>query len=281
MIPLCKANPFPRAAMIQVRLVEGKLPRMPYDNRIFFVYEGEGNIFLNGSRIPIQRNTLIYLGIHDKYFFKGKLRAAVINFDMTMAFFDKKTPVCPVCEEEYDRSLVFDQTVVEGFTEPIVFSADEMIKNEITRLVDTFIRGGRYADSICSTICKEILISIREALDASKSNDLLLAQRLMIYIKENAVRIKDNEEIGKVFGYNACYLGSVFKKQMGKTLHAAMIEERLRFSTRMLIYTNNTIEQIAFESGFTSRNHYCTVFKKYFGISPLSYRNKRTVIPAV
>ncbi len=177
------------------------------------------------------------------------------------------------------RALEFDKTEVEGFAEPIVFSTDEEIKNKITRLVDIFIKSDRYADSLCSTILKNLLVSISVALDISKSNDLLLAQRLMIYIKENAVAINGNEDLGKAFGYNPCYLGSIFKKQTGKTLHSVITQERLNFASRLLSYTNKSIEQIAFESGFTSRNHFCTVFKNCFGISPMSYRNQRTVIP--
>ncbi|MBE6577928.1 MAG: AraC family transcriptional regulator [Ruminococcaceae bacterium] len=44
-------------------------------------------------------------------------------------------------------------------------------------------------------------------------------------------------------------------------------------------FVEHTIEQIAFDSGFSSRNHFCTVFKKHFGISPMSYRSQRNIYP--
>ena len=98
MISLNKCNPFVRVAMKQEAVMEGDRPRIPYDNRIFFICVGNGDIILNGERIEIGSNTLIFLGVKDNYYFDGKFQAMVINFDMTMDFSEYKTPICPVPE---------------------------------------------------------------------------------------------------------------------------------------------------------------------------------------
>jgi len=277
MISLNKCNPFVRVAMVQDTVMEGDCPRIAYDKRIFFICEGNGIIILNGDRIEIGKNTLIYLGFKDNYYFQGKFCAAVINFDMTMGCCEHKIPICPVCREEYEEDKIFDKTEVEGFESPIVIYADEALKKDIMTLTDTYIKGGTYTEAICSAMLKKILADILKAKNETFNSNSLLAKKVFLYIRDNATTIKYNKEIANNFGYHHVYLGEIFKSQTGITLHKAIILEKLRIASRMLIYTNNSVEDIATTLGFSSRNQFCTVFKKNFGVTPLSYRNKRAV----
>lgn len=277
MLPLLKCNPFVRAAMIQSAVMEGDRARTPYDQRLFLVYEGNAVIILNGAEIPVKRNTLIYLGIRDEYYFRGRIRAAVINFDMTMNCCDRKKPICPVPKSRYDESLVFDTEIAEGFDSPTVITADEELKNGITRLTEIFIRGGAQSDTLASALLKEILAAVLMQKASSVNERELLVRRLFLYIRENAATLRGNREIGEAFGYHPVYLAELFKTEMHKTLHCAITEERLRIASRLLIYTNAPIEEVAERSGFSSRNRFCTVFKGHFGVTPLTYRNERAV----
>ncbi len=277
MIPLYKCNPFVRTAMIQSAVMEGDRARTPFDQRLFLVYEGNAVIILNGTEIPVKRNTLIYLGINDEYYFRGKIRAAVINFDMTMSCCDRKKPICPVPKSEYDESLIFDAETAEGFESPIVLTADENLKNGISRLTEIFIRGGSQADTLASAHLKEILATVLSEKNSFKNEKQLLVQRLSLYIKENAANISGNREIGEAFGYHPVYLAELFKAETGRTLHSEITAEKLRIASRLLIYTNNSVEDISASAGFSSRNHFCTVFKGHFGVTPLVYRSSRAV----
>ena len=277
MITLSKCNPFIRVAMKQETVMEGDRPRIPYDHRIFFICDGNGAIILNGDRIEIGSNTLIFLGIRDNYHFDGKFQALVINFDMTMDFSEYKTPICPVPADQYDHDLTFDKTEAEGFTSPIIIYANETLRNDITLLCDTYIMGGVYSDTFCSAMMKKTLADILRAESEVMNDKALLIQKILLYIKENVVEIENNQTIAKKFGYHHVYLGELFKSETGKTLHGVITEEKLRVASRMLIYTNSSVEEIAVTSGFSSRNRFCTVFKKHFGTTPLSYRKKRAI----
>ena len=70
------------------------------------------------------------------------------------------------------------------------------------------------------------------------------------------------------------YLASVFKKRTGEGLHYAITCEKLNKAKEMLLYTDISIEEIADETGFSSRSHFCTSFKEHMGISPKQYRIK-------
>lgn len=133
--------------MIQDAVEESSQPRIPYDHRIFLVQDGDALLILNGKEIPIGADTLIYLSVRDRYYFKGKIRAAILNFDMTMACCDRKQPICPAPKEQYRNDLTFDVTQVEGFESAIVLTADELLKREILSIVDTYIQGNAFSEA--------------------------------------------------------------------------------------------------------------------------------------
>lgn len=68
------------------------------------------------------------------------------------------------------------------------------------------------------------------------------------------------------------YLSSAFHKKLGKTIIEYINEIRIEHSIILLNTTKASIQQIAEQCGFTNSNYYSRIFKKYKGITPLSYR---------
>lgn len=277
MIGMCACNPFLRAAMIQDAVLEGARPRIPYDNRIFFVYRGNAVILLNGQEIAIQENSLIYLGVRDAYRFKGKIRAAVLNFDMTMQCCQRTTPLCPVPREDYDPGLLFDDTKVEGYGTAFVTEANEILKKELDDLIQLFINKSDFYDALCSAALKKLLTDIVISLQERKTANAVLAERVMRYIKDNAVTIGCDAELGKAFGYHPVYLAAICKRHFGKTLHTVILNEKLCTALRLLLYTDQSVDEIALRCGFSSRSYFCTAFKKHFGMPPLAWRKAHRI----
>lgn len=276
-LPFYNCNPFLRVAMIQDTVEESKQPRIPYDHRIFLVQERNALLLLNGKEIPIGADTLIYLSVRDRYYFKGKIRAAILNFDMTMVCCDRKQPICPDPKERYLSDLTFDITQVEGFESAIVLTADELLKREVLSIVDTYIQGNAYADALCSAMLKQALTNIRIARQQRKNSHSLLAENVLLYIKDHAAEIDSNQTLSDFFGYHPVYLSTVFKQHFQKTLHETIVEEKLYTASRLLLYTNQSVEEIAFKVGLSTRSYFCTVFKRRFGVTPNTYRKQHTL----
>jgi AraC-like DNA-binding protein len=55
-----------------------------------------------------------------------------------------------------------------------------------------------------------------------------------------------------------------------------LLVKRLAHSIELLCNSNTPIVDISFKSGFESSTHFSHVFKKHFGISPLSYRQRNS-----
>lgn len=66
----------------------------------------------------------------------------------------------------------------------------------------------------------------------------------------------------------------LLKKYLCDTPITYLTKFRLKKSLSMLLNSNSSITDTAYEHGFGSTSYYCETFKKYYGISPLIYKKK-------
>ncbi|MFL9836692.1 AraC family transcriptional regulator [Flavobacterium sp. ST-75] len=74
------------------------------------------------------------------------------------------------------------------------------------------------------------------------------------------------------FNISPNYLGELFKKQTGLTLQRYIASYRLKLIEARLRYTNNRMNEIATEFGFSDMSHLNKFFTRHNGISPSAYR---------
>lgn len=104
------------------------------------------------------------------------------------------------------------------------------------------------------------------------SKESLIVKDAAQYIEQH---IKDElsiQEVAKELNVSSGYLSRIFKKLMHITPKQYLIQCRIRVAKRELEKASNDID-IAYDLGFASQSHMCTVFKKYMGISVGDYKN--------
>jgi AraC-like DNA-binding protein len=260
--------------MIQPAVLEGESPRAAYDHRLFLILQGAGYLFLNGNRIPLKENMLIIMKPGEEYYFSGKIKAAVLNFDMTRQCSDRKQPLTPSVTSHYDIKNQFDRTQLIGFTNPIVMLSNDTLNADILEIVETLVKGDPFSDALCSALLKKVLITLLSTQNNTYTPAQELCNNVLCYVKTNAAELKNNQDVARKFGYHPFYLANLFKSETGKTLSEAILEEKLQLACRWLLTTTRSIEEISSNTGFSSRNYFCTVFKRFYGVSPLQYRKQ-------
>ncbi len=73
---------------------------------------------------------------------------------------------------------------------------------------------------------------------------------------------------------NGSYLSKLFHKECGCTLTEYVNRQRIERSVVLLRDPNRLIQDIATECGFQDVTYFIRVFRKYFGMTPTSYRNR-------
>nr|WP_279285655.1 AraC family transcriptional regulator [Colidextribacter sp. OB.20] len=95
------------------------------------------------------------------------------------------------------------------------------------------------------------------------------------YIEENYMKPLNLEQLAQEAGYSASYFESIFLKEMGTTLKKYVNKYKVEKAKVLLESTDEPIIDLAFRMGWSSSNYFCTVFKKYTGMTPLQYRRLR------
>lgn len=80
--------------------------------------------------------------------------------------------------------------------------------------------------------------------------------------------------LAQVFYMNPAYLGQLFKKETGQSLNAYLRNYRVTQAKRLLLNTNLTVTQIAYESGFQNLRSFYLAFGNQEGKTPKEYREE-------
>lgn len=99
----------------------------------------------------------------------------------------------------------------------------------------------------------------------------------LAYIQTNWRDVTINNLIERT-GISKPYLMKLFKKETGKTLLQYIDETKLGHIKQMLIFTNDSITDIAFSSGFRTSSYFTNYIIKHTGLSPKQLRKKYTSI---
>lgn len=73
------------------------------------------------------------------------------------------------------------------------------------------------------------------------------------------------------------YLCELFKRHTGKNLSEYILEYRLKKSKLFLNQIEYKVSDVAEMVGFGDAKYFSSTFKKYYGLSPLEYRNKNII----
>lgn len=125
----------------------------------------------------------------------------------------------------------------------------------------------------------ELLVLQAEMYDQQPKNQFIKSEKdkkKLIEAKELLTAKMDNPptivELSKLIGLNEYKLKKGFKALFGTTIFGYIHQYRMSLAKRLLLGTDKTVKEIAYEAGYGSPQHFSSSFKKEFGIAPNSIR---------
>ena len=94
------------------------------------------------------------------------------------------------------------------------------------------------------------------------------------YIREHIQENLTIESIASALELNPSYLSKLFKQEMDVSISQYIRDEKIKITTKMLRYLNESSLEIANYLGFSSQSHFIQVFKKQIGMTPEEYRRE-------
>ncbi len=101
-------------------------------------------------------------------------------------------------------------------------------------------------------------------------------ERIVQYINTNYNKELKLEFLAGLFGYNSAYLGKVFHQYTGENFNAYLDHLRINEAKKMLEGNELKVYEVAEKVGYTNINYFHNKFKKYVGISPLTYKKNNS-----
>ena len=80
-------------------------------------------------------------------------------------------------------------------------------------------------------------------------------------------------ELAAMVGTNECTLKKAFKEEYGITVFQCLFDYRMELAAKYLLDSQRPIADIATRLGYDYQSHFCTAFRRKYGISPTAFRS--------
>lgn len=104
-----------------------------------------------------------------------------------------------------------------------------------------------------------------------KRNNHKIIDKALQYINANLSADLSLDALCEQVNFTPIYFHKLFKASTGKTLREYVEEQRIKKSIELLVSTEMTLTQIAYECGFSSQSYFSYVFKKKTKYTPRDY----------
>ncbi len=178
--------------------------------------------------------------------------------------------------------LHFDGALARNYFEQItshlgnVFSMEDAfpVLRKMNAILRTFYDNKPVREPLFSKYIYDILT---EFMLYSPSNDknhsnAQLVERAITYINEHFSEEISVDLLANMFNLSTYYFIRVFKQDTGYTPHDYIVNRRMASARYLLKYTQLSVKEICFNTGFSSESVFCNAFKKQHGMTPQNYR---------
>lgn len=260
---------------LQVRLMEG--PHMHSQVEMNLVLEGAMTYWFDGRELTVQAGSLCL--------FWGMVPHQVIGRPEGTRFVCIYVPMSSFLAQpglQRFREAVFRGAMIETSDlrpyEVDIFlrwreellrgdeALEEIVRQELTaRLLRLEWEGWRDLRETGSALANA------SGVDAAR---LQRVERMLRFIAEHATDDISAEDVGRDAGLHPNYAMSIFKDTVGHTINQAIVRHRLDTAQSLLISTNLSVTDVAFESGFGSTSRFYEAFAGRFHEKPSAFRKR-------
>jgi AraC family transcriptional regulator len=100
------------------------------------------------------------------------------------------------------------------------------------------------------------------------------ARKVDQYLREHLEHPVRSDELAELVELSASYFSHAFKKTFGVTPHTYIIRRRLELAQKLMLYTHDSLSQIALAIGLSDQSHLCRLFRRGVGETPDAWRRR-------
>ena len=162
--------------------------------------------------------------------------------------------------------IAFEGKIADTFnTDRSVYPYPKKIEQSLLTLVKT--------EESSPNIFISLLYQLIYALFSKKSDDSDVISKVIRYVNFNYMTEISVNSLSQQFGFEQSYLYRLFKKKTKMSIKEYIIKTRME-QAKALLSLGYTVSSTAFAVGYNDPSNFSKSYKQYFGISPISHKNK-------
>lgn len=95
------------------------------------------------------------------------------------------------------------------------------------------------------------------------------------FIHQNYQHMPCLHRLALLVGTNECTLKKCFKQSFGTTVFGYLFNLRMEMAVQLLCNTEEPVSTIGYHLGYEHQSHFCTAFKRKYGVSPSLFRDQQ------
>lgn len=224
---------------------------------IELIISGSGSYIIDGVEQRIEKNMLFFMTPVN--FHKVITNGSQV---VTLMFMGE------VCDSDmlYKLSSVFDSDSVMLSEEEAQYLATVMHELNIACTENDDAYSFHLLNSILGKICR---------INKMHSHGCMSrVQKAMLYIQNHFRNEVELSDIAAAADVTPSYMSSIFSKECGVSFKEYLSSIRYEYAKKLLEYSDMTVTDICFESGFCDYANFERHFKDRFSLSPRQYRKE-------
>ncbi|MCT4637597.1 MAG: AraC family transcriptional regulator [Bacteroidales bacterium] len=239
---------------------------------IMFVSRGNGEHSIDFKTYDIKPNSIFFVSpgqVHSLVIDKN-VDGYVVSFDSE--FFTLNNTVQKLIDFPFFHSINND---------PVLYlsRANETIQNLLDDMYNEYRADEKGKENVLRALIEILLIRSsrmysQPVINEAPTHLTFQLRKLEALIDTHFKEYKLLNDYADMMYISAKHLNSLCKKGLNKTVTNLIHERTLTEAKRLLLFTDNTISEIAFELGFTDKSYFMRFFKKSTKLTADSFRKQ-------
>lgn len=257
-----------------------------YDRTVIYGIKGKGKMIFKNEEYDLCRGNIIMCdaGVPYMVLSENELEYMRVNFDYSKnTSVSKSVEMLPVKETEFDpKKIIPDVRLNDGIAFNNTVFVDNMCFTEerFFNMYVEFRRREKYYECKLMSELYSILVNISRRIQDNSINNkfayLTVSDEIVNYIQLHYNEDLSNDIIAKIFNFTPKHVNKLVKNKTGYPVHKYVIICRISKAIEYLQTSNMSISEICDEIGFNDIAYFSKYFKQLIGVSPSTYRNKKS-----
>lgn len=242
--------------------------------QIYEVTNGVGFLHCNAKRYDISQGDIVIINPNELHRLENVRSLAFRLITVNLSFISSSK--YDSCQLKYFEPIINNQIIFLNYVnkDTSLLSCLHAIFEEYTNKSKGFelaVKAQIY-NFIVMLLRKDVYICINEKESIRRTSQMVKYQKIFEYIEEHISENLDISTISKMFYISDSHFCRLFKQITGKTFTEYINTLRIEIASRLLLESELSITEIAYNCGFNDANYFCRLIKKYKKMAPTQLR---------